>query len=77
MAKQVKIVPGMQVRVARASYHGIKFGAVCRVVEDHFDGDVTVIGPVQWPGERAGGCDVHVLHQAVCKSLCKPIKRKG
>lgn len=37
MAKQ-KIVPGMQVRVARAHYHGIKFGAVCRVVADHLDG---------------------------------------
>lgn len=76
MAKQ-KIEPGMQVRVGRAHYHGIKFGAVCRVVADHLDGDVSVIGPVQWPGGRVGGCDVHMLRQAVCKSLCKPVKRKG
>lgn len=73
MTKQVKIEPGMQVRVARASYHGIKFGAVCRVVSDHLDGDVTVMGPVQWPG----GDHLGTLQQAVCKSLCKPIKRKG
>lgn len=72
MAKQ-KIVPGMQVRVGRASYHGLKFGAVCRVLEDHLDGDVTVLGPVQWPGESYQGS----LPQAVCKTLCKPVKRKG
>lgn len=73
MSKKTKIVPGMQVRVARAYYHGIKFGAVCRVIEDHLDGDVSVIGPVQWPGESYQ-CS---LPQAVCKSLCKPVKRKG
>lgn len=73
MSKKTKIVPGMQVRVARAYYHGLKFGAVCRVVEDHLDGDVSVIGPVRWSDETYLGLQT----QAVCKSLCKPIKRKG
>lgn len=69
MAKQ-KIEPGMQVRVGRAHYHGIKFGAVCRVLRVYGDGDCDVSGPVM-PN------DDWSLFQNVAQSLCKPIKRKG
>lgn len=42
--------PGQQVRVGRCDWHGIKFGAVCRVIEDCGDGDLLVAGPVNNPG---------------------------
>lgn len=67
MAKQ-KIEPGMQVRVGRAHYHGIKFGAVCRVVQVFSDGDCEVSGPTHSDWAQSS--------QSLCQSLCKPVKRK-
>lgn len=65
--KAVKIQPGMQVRVGRDSYHGIKFGAVCRVIEVFSDGDCEVSGPTH--------DDYYQTSQYVDQSLCSPIKK--
>ena len=43
----MSIEVGAKVRVKRADYHGIKFGAVCRVISiAHWNDDVVVEGPV-------------------------------
>lgn len=43
--KNKTIEPGKLVRVSRADYHGIRFGAVCRVLEVE-SGDALVQGPL-------------------------------
>lgn len=48
MSKRINaltVQPGSRVRPGRASWHGIKFGAVCRVIEVYGDGDILVSGP--------------------------------
>lgn len=62
--------PGDRVRVARAEWHGIKFGAVCRVVRIFDDGDMEVFGPVQW----ASGEFVHLSNQIVCGNTARKAK---
>lgn len=61
------IVPGMTVRVARSEYHGIKFGALCRVLEVYADGDCKVVGPLM--------DDSWTPTQYVDQSKCKPVKK--
>lgn len=63
--KTIPLVPGMRVRVGRAEYHGIKFGAICTVREVADDGDCLVHGPV-----GAGWGPYQWLDQ----QLCKPVK---
>lgn len=63
--KQIKV--GMLVRVGRDDYHGVRFGAVCRVKEVYDDGDCEVYGPIM-PGWDSRG-------QSVAQSLCKPAKQ--
>lgn len=65
--KAVKIQPGMQVRVGRNEHHGIKFGAICRVLEIYPDGDCKVDGPLI--------SDDWCTYQYVDQSLCSPIKK--
>lgn len=62
--------PGDRVRVARAHWHGIKFGAVCRVVHIFDDGDMEVTGPIQWRGDRA----VQLGNQIVCGNTARKAK---
>lgn len=46
MSKNKDFPVGSKVRVCRDNYHGIKFGAVCTVVDDTLClGDVMVSGP--------------------------------
>lgn len=48
----MSIKAGDKVRVKRADYHGIKFGAICEVANpDAWGGDVLVVGPLN--GEYA------------------------
>lgn len=73
MAKQ-KIEPGMQVRVARASYHYAKFGAVGRVLQQYDtrpDDDCEVLVVCDF------GDGPEVQAQFVENQHLKPIKRKG
>lgn len=44
--KRKQFVEGQLVRVGRDYFHGIKFGAVCRVLRVYGDGDIEVAGPV-------------------------------
>lgn len=43
--KRKQFVEGQLVRVGRDYFHGIKFGAVCRVLRVYGDGDIEVAGP--------------------------------
>lgn len=61
--------PGDRVRVARAHWHGIKFGAVCRVVCIFDDGDMKVYGPIQWAREP-----VQLGNQIVCGNTSRKAK---
>lgn len=53
MSKRKQFVPGQLVRVGRDEWHGIKFGAVCRVIRDCGDGDIEVTGPTAYDFDQS------------------------